>query len=333
MARARMLKPSFFRNEELCELPMEGRLLFAGLWTIADREGRLEYRVKRIKADIFPYDDVNVAEHLTKLETNEFVTVYEVDGIKYIQINNFKKHQHPHPNEPKSLIPTPPVAKQCHDITPTLQNNVLPVAKTSESIPSESIPSESLASPARPGDATAESFEEKTTHESPHSDPAEKTEDDWQEFRAAWAALEKWSIAVTRYPLRRGANLERDVWGLIAALANEPPVIHGGQQTPQRFLIPQAVEALIGENVQWKNGSLKYACRCVINKLEGWAKQGAPNGQPQQPTKKSDGTGGYEANKKANQNLQNRMDALRKLHPDWDVNKLGMYAASNREIA
>ena len=54
MARARNIKPAFFKNETLVELPVETRLLFIGLWTLADREGRLEDRPKRIKMEIYP---------------------------------------------------------------------------------------------------------------------------------------------------------------------------------------------------------------------------------------------------------------------------------------
>ena len=60
MARARNIKPSFFTNEDLVELPFEDRLLFIGLWTLADREGRLEDRPKRIKMAVFPADNVDV---------------------------------------------------------------------------------------------------------------------------------------------------------------------------------------------------------------------------------------------------------------------------------
>lgn len=112
MARARLLKPDFFRDEELAELSSWARLLFAGLWTIADREGRLEYRVKRINADIFPFDDdVDVDSELVSL-SNHFITIYQVKGRKYIQINNFHKHQHPHQNEPSSILPSMDDAKQ-----------------------------------------------------------------------------------------------------------------------------------------------------------------------------------------------------------------------------
>jgi DnaD/phage-associated family protein len=91
---------------------MAARLLFIGLWTLADREGRLEDRPKRIKASIFPYDDCNVDGLLDALADNEekFIARYEADGGKYIQINNFVKQQGSHINstEAKSQIPAPP---------------------------------------------------------------------------------------------------------------------------------------------------------------------------------------------------------------------------------
>ena len=48
MARARNIKPGFFANDLLVDLPFEVRLLFIGLWTIADRAGRLCDRPKKI---------------------------------------------------------------------------------------------------------------------------------------------------------------------------------------------------------------------------------------------------------------------------------------------
>lgn len=56
MARARNIKPGFFKNELLAEMPPEIRLLFMGLWCIADREGRFEERPKKIKMELFPCD-------------------------------------------------------------------------------------------------------------------------------------------------------------------------------------------------------------------------------------------------------------------------------------
>lgn len=105
MARARNIKPSFFQNDQLVELPFETRLLFIGLWTLADREGRLEYRPKKIKMEIFPADNVDVSKSVKELLDNGFITVYESNNVKVIQVTNFKKHQSPHGTEKDSLLP------------------------------------------------------------------------------------------------------------------------------------------------------------------------------------------------------------------------------------
>lgn len=105
--RARLLKPGFFRNEDLAKLDPHIRLLFSGLWCIADREGRLEDRPLRIRADVFPYENVDVEAGLSSLQKAAFLERYEIDGVKYIQILAFKKHQNAHCREPASEIPAP----------------------------------------------------------------------------------------------------------------------------------------------------------------------------------------------------------------------------------
>lgn len=107
MARARNIKPGFFKNEFLAEMPCEVRLLFIGLWTLADREGRLEDRPKRIKAELFAFDSFDVDSMLNMLQRDSFVIRYEVDGVRFIQIENFVKHQDPHYKEKASEIPAP----------------------------------------------------------------------------------------------------------------------------------------------------------------------------------------------------------------------------------
>ncbi len=105
MARARNIKPGFLKNEELCELPPLARLLFAGLWMLADREGRLEDRPKRIKAECLPYDTCDVDDLLWLLDERGFIIRYEVGEYRFVQIPKFSDHQHPHANETVSRIP------------------------------------------------------------------------------------------------------------------------------------------------------------------------------------------------------------------------------------
>lgn len=107
MARARNLKPSFFTNDLLAEIHPLGRLLFAGLWTQADRAGRLEDRPKRLKAEVLPYDNCNVDRLLNDLQSRGFILRYAVGEHRYIQVLAFTKHQNPHIKEADSTIPAP----------------------------------------------------------------------------------------------------------------------------------------------------------------------------------------------------------------------------------
>lgn len=105
--RARNLKPGFFKNEDLAELKPLARILFQGLWCMADREGRLEDRPKRIKIEVLPYDDCNINKFLIDLNDRGFIQRYTINNNKFIQIVNFKKHQNPHIKEAESTIPAP----------------------------------------------------------------------------------------------------------------------------------------------------------------------------------------------------------------------------------
>lgn len=114
MARARNLKPGFFKNDELAETGPLGMLLFEGLWTIADRAGRLEDRPLRIKAEVLPYFDADVDGLLSDLAERGFVRRYEAGGKRIVQVENFGKHQTPHPKEPASQLPdydSPPASR------------------------------------------------------------------------------------------------------------------------------------------------------------------------------------------------------------------------------
>lgn len=107
MARARNIKPGFFRNADLVELPFEARLLFIGLWTIADRAGRIEDRPKQIKMELFPADNVDCDSLIGQLTSMGMVQRYEHDGKRYLQVVNFTKHQNPHRDEKASTLPGP----------------------------------------------------------------------------------------------------------------------------------------------------------------------------------------------------------------------------------
>lgn len=113
MARARNIKPGILKNEVLGTADPLLTILFQGLWMLADREGRLEDRPLRVRAEIFPYrPTVDVDQMLTWLAEKDFIVRYDADGHKYISVNKFIEHQRPHYNEPPSSLPAPPTKTQ-----------------------------------------------------------------------------------------------------------------------------------------------------------------------------------------------------------------------------
>lgn len=111
MSRIRYIKPGFFENEELAECDPLARILFAGLWTEADRDGRLEDRPRRLKAKLLPYDECDVDALLQQLADRGFIIRYESDGDEYIAIPQWYAHQRPHQREVSMGYPEPPKRK------------------------------------------------------------------------------------------------------------------------------------------------------------------------------------------------------------------------------
>jgi hypothetical protein len=104
--RIRNIKPSFFTCEDLADVEPMARLLFIGLWCMADGHGRLEDRPRRIAATVFPYESVDAEPLLAALATKRFILRYKTPGVgqtpgvetpsvNAIQILNFNKHQRP----------------------------------------------------------------------------------------------------------------------------------------------------------------------------------------------------------------------------------------------
>ena len=112
MLRSRILRPGIVTNELLAGLGPEATLLFERLWMIADREGRLEDRPARIRAECFPYwPAFPVEKLLEKLCKSGFITRYKPtrnENAPTISIKNFRKHQPIHPHEAKSALLAPP---------------------------------------------------------------------------------------------------------------------------------------------------------------------------------------------------------------------------------
>lgn len=186
MSRARNIKPGFFKNDRLAECSPLARILFAALWCEADREGRMEDRPKRIKAECLPYDDCDADDLLSQLANGGFILRYEVGGNRFIQILNFAKHQNPHVKEAASIIPAPCEHSASTVQAPDKHDESLEVAGL---IPSSLIPSSLKERSASPVGDTPPAAEAKPKREQTGS----RLPDDWQpdDQLVTWAKSER----------------------------------------------------------------------------------------------------------------------------------------------
>ena len=109
--RIRTIKPEFFHHEGLFEAELETKLplrvAFAGLWCIADREGRFKWEPRRIGVQVLPYDGVDFSRVLDALATRGFVLKYRVGDACFGWIPSFLKHQVINNRESQSILPDP----------------------------------------------------------------------------------------------------------------------------------------------------------------------------------------------------------------------------------
>lgn len=89
-----MISPEFFLDEELAEVSAHARLLYIGTWQICDDiNATLPNRPKWIKAQIFPYDSVNIEKLIVELINIKKLLPFMKDNQSFLFIKNFNKHQ------------------------------------------------------------------------------------------------------------------------------------------------------------------------------------------------------------------------------------------------
>ncbi len=86
------------------KLPL--RLAFIGLFTCCDRSGRFRWQPRRLKLDIFPYEDIDFSRVLDALQSREFIVKYENQGEIYGCIPSWLRHQHINNREMTSKFPS-----------------------------------------------------------------------------------------------------------------------------------------------------------------------------------------------------------------------------------
>lgn len=108
MARIRTVKPDFFRNEDLAEVPLTAERTFMGLITEADDKGRLRDQPAVLWGSLWAlrrqtHTVENFANDLNLLAEKGLICRYvDVDGKACIHIPTFLRHQRvPKPSQPR----------------------------------------------------------------------------------------------------------------------------------------------------------------------------------------------------------------------------------------
>jgi hypothetical protein len=106
--RIRTLKPEIWEDEAVGGLGPWERLLFVGLITMADDEGRLRALPSAIAGHIFPYDELTppkILKWLGSIADAGLIHRYRAGATDYVQILGWAKHQKINRPAPSSLPP------------------------------------------------------------------------------------------------------------------------------------------------------------------------------------------------------------------------------------
>ncbi len=94
--RIRTIKPEFWSDEKIAPLPSLARLVYIGLWNLADDEGRLLGSLRWIDGQLFPLSEESATDALDLLEESGRIIRYrDRNGRELIQIvsERWRRHQ------------------------------------------------------------------------------------------------------------------------------------------------------------------------------------------------------------------------------------------------
>lgn len=141
MARKRMIDPGIWTSEDFSNLSMLARLIWVGLISNADDEGRGKANTAYLKSQLFPYDDElslkKIESSLKEIETSMSITFYEVAGKKYYQLTKWGKFQTINRPTPSQIPKAESVKSNQTQITEHSLNNQIQI--TNNSLPKKEI--------------------------------------------------------------------------------------------------------------------------------------------------------------------------------------------------
>lgn len=149
--RIRTIKPEFWQSETVASLPYEARLLFIGLWNLADDHGRFRAHPAIVRGQLFPFDEhADVVAWLGLLARAGLVQLYETEGHRFGFLPGFAEHQKID-KRAATRIPDPPADATTRKRRAPAPANIPPVPAEKVAEPAEDLaePANSSAGPAR----------------------------------------------------------------------------------------------------------------------------------------------------------------------------------------
>lgn len=108
MPTTRMIDPQIWASENISKLTIRQRLLFIGLFSNADDQGRIRANPALVRSRVFPYDEIaadEIAADLKAIEDIQSIKLYADNGTAVLQILGWWKYQHPQWAYPSNIAP------------------------------------------------------------------------------------------------------------------------------------------------------------------------------------------------------------------------------------
>lgn len=97
MARKRMIDPNIWQSEDFGKLSLLAKIVFIGLFSNADDEGRGRANPVYLKSTLFPYEEgirsADIDKTLSEISSNMSVIFYSCDGSSYYSLYNWNTWQ------------------------------------------------------------------------------------------------------------------------------------------------------------------------------------------------------------------------------------------------
>lgn len=199
MSKIRTIKPEFWTSEQVVSCSIKARMLFIGMWNFCDDAGIHPHSLVRLKAEVFPCDEITVQEMnnlVLELTKADLISIYKCESKEYLIVNGFISHQ----------IIKRPYYK--YPSKPDHTNSVFDT-QTDASTP-QAPPEHPLSTPQAPPEGKGREWKGKEINNIPLTPKTEKPGDDDIDVSAGFSFqdfIEEYPKRVDQWKMNKAANV------------------------------------------------------------------------------------------------------------------------------